>query len=75
MTGQNKNNTIITENPKLILRIDLQGFNESYTPRVVNRTKEDLRFCDPEATTKYLIEKKNKELLDLRKALIRHREG
>ncbi|OEU22152.1 hypothetical protein FRACYDRAFT_232305 [Fragilariopsis cylindrus CCMP1102] len=75
MTGQNKNNTIITENPKLILRIDLQGFNESYTPRLVNRKKEDLRFCDPGAKTKYLVEKKNKELLDLRKALIRHREG
>ena len=75
MTGQNKNNTILTENPKLILRSDLQGFNESYTPRLVNRKKEDLRFCDPGAKTKYLIEKKNKELLDLRKALIRHREG
>jgi hypothetical protein len=74
MTGQN-NNTKVTENPKLILRNDLQGFNKSYTPRLVNRKREDLRFCDPETEKKYLIEKKNKELLVLMKALKRHREG
>jgi hypothetical protein len=75
MTGKNNINTIITENSKLILRNDLQGFNESYAPRLVNRKKEDLRFCDPETEKKYLMEKKNKEFLDLMKALKRHREG